>query len=524
MTESSQKIRDLLEQAEKISLKEYDKAMSLIDKAERLSENLRDYTFKLDCLSTRALILSRRSNTDYFFDTNNLLMNLSISHNSLKYRGKAWANEGLFYWNHSKYQKALDCFEEAGKLLDKCPDPKEKALNYRNIGITRHKLSDNEQAVKFLRRAVYWSLEAADKKTAASVKYWYGYVLHNSCKYELALKHFLAALELYHEINDIYGQGLTYNSIGLIYRDIAARRKKDYFLNSLDYFQKALKCGQQLNNHRLIADVYNNIGLVCLRQRKYEETLKNYFRSLEIRKKEPFKENEAITLNNIGGVYQIMGDFDKAYHYYNQALEIRRKLGQTFYLVTSLTSLLDFLSTTNMLEEAGLIYNEIKKIEPKIKDRFTIVMINASLSKYFEAKGDYQQALKYFKKEKSLEEDLFNERIDKQLKELEHQYQLKLSRLRQEKKIAREKEYAAKAMAVTVTHELNQPLTVLQGYVQLIIDHNDNFREDEKNKRYIENINIALTKINRLLRTLNNQKNIRYECYSTDTDMVSLDK
>ncbi len=524
MKDTTRKIRSLLKKAYKASLKDYSQGLSFVNQAESLASQLKHQSFSLDCLSMRALILTRTNNGDEFFKANNLLIEKSKRCSSFLHQAKALTNQGLFSWNHASYKQALECFEEAGKLLKKFRDPEDIALNFRNIGISWSKLGDSDKALKNLRRAVIWAKKTDDRKTEASVRYWYGYVLQADSRFQLALKHFLVALDIYKDIKEAHGQGLTYNSIGLIYRDTAAQRQKDSFNNSLVYFRKALHCAEKTSNYRLLADVYNNIGLVYLKKKKYDQTLQNYFLSLKVRVMSPFKENEAITLQNIGNVYKIKGEDDAAYKYFRQALDIRRDLGQRFYLISSLTLMLEFLSEKNMLQEADLVYEEIKQLEPKVKDKFSKITIRESLSKYFEAKGDYKQALIHFKKMRSLEDDYYNIKTDNQLKEMELKHKRKIVRLKHDKKIAREKEYAAKAMAVTVSHELSQPVTILQGYLELIIMHNRNFLEDNKNKYYVDNINIAMAKIDLLLKSLNRQKLIRYEPYSLDIDMVTLEK
>lgn len=56
-------------------------------------------------------------------------------------------------------------------------------------------------------------------------------------------------------------------------------------------------------NKKGIGNFYNNIGLVYMNQGDYERSLKNYWRSLNIRKEIGDKKAVADSYNNIGYVY-----------------------------------------------------------------------------------------------------------------------------------------------------------------------------------------------------------------------------
>ena len=72
---------------------------------------------------------------------------------------------------------------------------------------------------------------------------------------------------------------------------------------------------------------YNNMGITCIKQYKYDEALKYYNKSLKIRFK-IYGENHpevALVYKNIAGVYLKQGKYNEALKHNNKALIIREK-------------------------------------------------------------------------------------------------------------------------------------------------------------------------------------------------------
>ena len=65
----------------------------------------------------------------------------------------------------------------------------------------------------------------------------------------------------------------------------------------------------------------------------------------------------------------------------------------------------------------------------------------------------------------------------------------------QQKLISHEKQDAVKAASVTASHEMNQPLTVIQGYLDMLIDTLDMNSLDPLQKKYLNRIEEGLKKL-----------------------------
>ena len=151
--------------------------------------------------------------------------------------------------------------------------------------------------------------------------------------------------------------GQTYQNLGISYS-----RKGDYTL-SLDYYFKALKTRELLNDKSGVASTLGNMGNVCKVQGNYSKALDYYFKAIN---ESEDKNGIARHLTNIGSVYLAQADYPKALDYYFKALK--------------------------MIEE--------------LKDKNGISTILINIGGVFLAQSDYPKALDYYFKALKLDEEL----------------------------------------------------------------------------------------------------------------------
>ncbi len=90
----------------------------------------------------------------------------------------------------------------------------------------------------------------------------------------------------------------------------------------------------------------------------------------------------------------------------------------------------------------------------------------------------------------------------------------------QDKIMKTEKHAAALAMAVTANHEINQPLMLVQGYLELISDNN----LDPNMEKYLHEIEKGIARIKSILQKMNNISQMELTHYFDGSEMVKLPK
>jgi DNA-binding response OmpR family regulator len=114
-----------------------------------------------------------------------------------------------------------------------------------------------------------------------------------------------------------------------------------------------------------------------------------------------------------------------------------------------------------------------------------------------------------------------NRKISEQKKELEESYR-KLKHSQQEL-VELEKRNAIMAMAVTTNHELNQPLTVMQGYMELLKNSFEPSELSEKQRKFLERIETSSKRMNGILEKFRKSPSAQLQDYVKDKKMVVFD-
>ena len=155
-------------------------------------------------------------------------------------------------------------------------------------------------------------------------------------------------------------------------------------------------------NHSVVADCYNNWGLVYYFKGDFAGALPHFQKTLQIKRK-TLGENHyeiARSYSNIGGVYFSLGYFDEAADYFKKSLYLSIELlGEesndiariSNNLGLALTDKGDYEQATNYLQKALTIR---KKILPEHHREIAASYIN--IARLHDQKGDYEKAIENY--------------------------------------------------------------------------------------------------------------------------------
>lgn len=98
---------------------------------------------------------------------------------------------------------------------------------------------------------------------------------------------------------------------------------------ALEMYEKSLVIRQKYykEDHFLIGDCYNNIGIMHIYLGDYDRAIRNVVKSTSIREKHlgPTHPTTAWSYNNLGGLYERINNFEDALKFHFKALEVRKK-------------------------------------------------------------------------------------------------------------------------------------------------------------------------------------------------------
>ncbi|MCP4442750.1 MAG: sensor histidine kinase [Aureispira sp.] len=249
-------------------------------------------------------------------------------------------------------------------------------------------------------------------------------------------------------------KAMILNNIGVNYTYMNGK-----LLAAAEAHLEALKIREAINDKR-IGSSLNNLGLVYENMEDLPKALDFYKRSAIEKKKRGLNHQLPNSLNNISRIYEDLWQIDSAIYYQEKALKMATELGHKEMISNSLGSLTSIYITIGQ-HQKGLSYGkEMYKIKKelghkhfminalhwmtkanlalgrmddakKLLDEATFIGVDSSilsihynrLASYYLHTEQYDSANKYFLLKNDLENSTQKEEINKQIRELETQYE-----------------------------------------------------------------------------------------------------
>ncbi len=261
---------------------------------------------------------------------------------------------------------------------------KSKADGYNNIGIVFAQQAKFPQALDFWLKALKIDEELGNKSGIAARNGNIGNIYWNLKDYKKALFYFFKALKLSREINDQNLIAKWLGNIGNVYREEINNLKnqpeerKALLNKSIDYYFKALKIYDNLNDKIGVARMNGNIGNVYLdfsgdstiskrtRDSLYDKAKQSINISLSINHEAGNIYEEAIQIGNLGYLNLLMGEYSLAEERMLKAIKIFKELNASEYLRNIEYKISTFYYKINNYKEALLHYEKFVNLNDSI--------------------------------------------------------------------------------------------------------------------------------------------------------------
>ncbi len=349
-------------------------------------------------------------------------LKLAQKSNEKKWIAKCYNYIGILNQEMGDFPKSLENYRKSYKIyeeLTRLPDLKNKrdgllgmGVCSANMGVDYQKQGNFKQALESFHKALKIYENIGEKKKISDCYINIG-VIHNAQKSDsLALYYFQKALEIYEESGDKGGMSNCYNNIGIIYKN-----KLKYSL-ALENYKKSLKIYEEFGMKKRISQTYTNIGVLYYEQaikqaRKKEEakasenykiSLEYYKKALKINEEMDDKEGIALSMTNIASLLNELKIYSEAITYATQSLEIACEIG-SLEIEKS-----DYECLSNSYENKGLF-------ELAFKNQKKSNILNDSLLNIESSKQLKEMEAVYQSEKKQLEID--NLTKDKALKDID---------------------------------------------------------------------------------------------------------
>ena len=231
--------------------------------------------------------------------------------------------------------------------------------------------------------------------------------------YNSAINYYQKAIRIFEELDNTNGMASCYNNIGMVHW------KQDNYDRAIEYYKKALVINEKKDRKIGMAACYNNIAIIYKSLRKYELAINHYQKSLAICEELGHQKGIAVCFNNIGKLYEEQKKYSSALNYYQKALNLRRQIGDKNGIASTLGSLaglnitLAELSDNNeeKYEKYVKAFNyatEDLKIAKEIGALFLEMEAYNLISESLTGLRKFEESLNYYKLHIELKDSLLN--------------------------------------------------------------------------------------------------------------------
>ncbi len=253
----------------------YDSAVYFFDHALALSKDkaydeLRN--FSLYWLGSCFIALSNYDKAAQYLNES---FELSKRNHASKEMAKACQGLGVLYYTKSDYPVALRYYLQADSIYANAITMERGDL-LQNIGMLYHVLDNSESEIDYYKRALEIYQKINDSYGISAIELRLGNYEKEAGKYDLAEKHFLAALPYFKQMQDEIKIGEVYQDLGSIFL-----LKKEFHM-AANYFQNAIEKleGAGGGNTMILRNAYRGYIEVQLALKNYatvEHKMQNFY-------------------------------------------------------------------------------------------------------------------------------------------------------------------------------------------------------------------------------------------------------
>jgi pentatricopeptide repeat protein len=285
-------------------------------------------------------------------------------------------NQGLLFYNESKFKEAEEYFRKALKLIGN-KTIRKKVIVIHHLGAIAHMQENHAKAIDlYLQALKICETNNYDEYVYISITQSLGALYLQQEDYTQAIFYLEKTIETAKKVNYITGGLYAYNGLGVVYYG-----KKDYD-KAMDYFGKCLQIAEGINDTRIKSSASSYIGKIYLSKKSPDSTIKYSKLSIECLK----KLNDSLGLADVSLVlakaHTEKKEYDIAFQLTEEALTTAKKF--------------------NNLASTKTAYNTLADIYKK--------------------KRQFEEALQYFEKAQELEDTLYNTEKHKQILQIQNQY------------------------------------------------------------------------------------------------------
>jgi len=227
-----------------------------------------------------------------------------------------------------------------------------------------------DSAFLILKRLYHDALLSNNKRTIGICLKQMGEICYSQGHYSQALEYHQQANRIFSQLNEKTLLADNYNDLGIIYyqnMDRKASRKQ---------YDQSMRLYQTLNNKIGLGETYGNIGHLYEKQQRYDSAFYYQRKALTAYSTADHKGGMAKIYENLGSIFEDLAQYDSARVYFDKSLVLYKTVNNQVSSIEVINNIGDILRKTGDYT-AGLVYSR------------------QALQMSVETKNEYQQASAY---------------------------------------------------------------------------------------------------------------------------------
>ena len=227
---------------------------------------------------------------------------------------------GIIYRIISKYEKALEYFNECLEITKEIGDRAGGSKCYADLGNVYADLGDFKKAIEFHEKSLKIFKEIGDRARESKCYTNLGAAYRNLGDFKKAIEFHEKSLKIFKEIGDKSGESACYGNLGAAYYSLGEFKK------AIEFHEKSLKIAKEIGDKAGESRCYTNLGAVYHNLRNFNKAIEFYEKSVAIYKKTGELHNLKTVYENMSLSYQKMNNTEKAEEYKKMTEELAGKL------------------------------------------------------------------------------------------------------------------------------------------------------------------------------------------------------
>jgi signal transduction histidine kinase len=328
------------------------------------------------------------------------------SNDSSKARALLDLSGAYQYVNHAKAESTA---KDALRIATDAENDRLIFEAYGQLSLLASLSGDYSTALKYDNTNLGNVVEDKDSIAIAAVLNYIGNDYHDLGQYDEAYYYFTQAHKVAAAIHDSLRMVKALHNVGTVFKELG-----QYDI-ALQHFDLSRRIGERIKDDDGLAYMLDEKADVSLRQKDYDEARKQLLEAMKVIKNRELWIIKHRALTKLAIISSALGEYDEAIAYYDSAYALHKQYDNEFGVAETDLGKSTVYLAQGKFKEAEALLIRASETARQLNARKLETDSYRQLSDLAEKKGDFRNALRYYKLHKALEDSIFSHEMVQKL-------------------------------------------------------------------------------------------------------------